>query len=294
MKITIDYSKCFFIYGFKQIKSEVLTLAMQIFPEHDFLDTISLLHDIKAVHSGSFQGYRESTARYHDFSHTLTVFLATARILHGMYLHGINFSLSAFNSALYAALFHDIGYIQDESDFEGTGAKYTQNHVRRGIDFMRILLRNKAYPSKFIDDCAKIILFTDLTQELQHFERIDSEIYMMGQVLGTADLVAQLGDKYYLQKLPELYSEFVEGGISTFVSEDDLIRNTPDFFKYAKQRISTDLGSFNKYVRFHFRDRWGVDKDLYSHFMRLNLSELERVLASTGSNYLKLLEDFAC
>jgi len=37
---------------------------------------------------------------------------------------------------LNAALFHDTGYIQEKSDDEGTGAKYTSIHVKRSIQFL--------------------------------------------------------------------------------------------------------------------------------------------------------------
>ena len=40
----------------------------------------------------------------------------------------------------------------------------------------------------------------------------------MGKVLGTADLVAQMADKNYQEKLPLLFLEFQEAGMEEFES----------------------------------------------------------------------------
>src|SRR5882757_6817126 len=64
---------------------------------------------------------------------------------------------------------------------------------------------------------------------------------MLGHLLGTADMVAQIADRCYLEKCRDrLYAEFVLGGVALPVAANggrqvkyasglDLLRQTPDF-----------------------------------------------------------------
>jgi len=80
--------------------------------------------------------------------HTTDTFLAMARMIHGATLEGETFSERHINLGLIAALLHDSGYIQSESDLQGTGAKYTASHVQRSIDFLNYQVRNLVYPAQ--------------------------------------------------------------------------------------------------------------------------------------------------
>ena len=83
-------------------------------------------------------------------------------------------------------------------------------------------------------------------------------------MLGTADIIAQMADRCYLEKCRDrLYPEFVEGGLAArddadhragvmFRSAEDLVTKTPNFYKTATVRLNDHLGSAYGYADKHF------------------------------------------
>ena len=80
---------------------------------------------------GQYPGYQAIDARYHDLEHTLQGTLCLARLFEGRERRGIlpRMSRKVFDLSLVAILFHDMGYLKEEGDSGGTGAKYTLIHV---------------------------------------------------------------------------------------------------------------------------------------------------------------------
>ena len=54
---------------------------------------------------------------------------------------------------------------------------------------------------------------------------------ILGKMLGTADLLGQMSDRTYLEKLPFLYLEFKHAGIDGVGTELDFFDSTPGFTK---------------------------------------------------------------
>jgi hypothetical protein len=83
---------------------------------------------------------------------------------------------------------------------------------------------------------------------------------MLGHLFGTADMVAQIADRCYLEKCRDrLYAEFVLGGVALPVAANggrqvkyasglDLLRQTPEFI--AEVRAKRLDGDFNSAYRF--------------------------------------------
>lgn len=286
-----NISKIFFIDSPEQIETEVRRISVSIYPEFNTLKLRSLLDDIKMIYKGDFPGFRESNAYYHDFNHTMCVLLATARILHGFFIFERSLSEDLYSATIIASLFHDIGYIQEEKDNKGTGAKFTKMHVDRGIEILTNYLSGKGYPEEFIKIVGSIVKFTDLNPKNKiSTNDLSSEVILMGQILGSADLIAQLSDKNYLQKLPRLYREFVEGGVEGYENVDEMYEKTPAFMEVMLKRLSDDMGNVQKYARLHFKTMHGMDENLYSRFMDLNFNKIEYILNSAESNYAQVLE----
>ena len=82
---------------------------------------------------------------------------------------------------------------------------------------------------------------------------------LVGSLLGSADIIAQMSDRCYLEKCRDrLYPEFVAGGITrkkthngevvVFESPEDLLRKTPSFYQNASKRLDKDLqGAFHAF-----------------------------------------------
>ncbi len=260
---------------YKEIYIEILKDA--------FWDTVRLF-------KGEYPGYRECTTKYHDLSHSLNVFLATVRLIHGVVIGKGEIDPLLSIVGLISALFHDVGLIQTIDDDIGTGAKYTIGHEERSIEFLQKYLRKKNLPENYIKYCSNIIESTKLDKRIDDIKFIDKEEELVGKIVATSDLYAQISDRIYLEKLFYLYREFKEGGIKGFKNEFELIKNTESFFtNIVLKRLDEELDGLYRYMKLHFNKRWGIDKDLYYEGMKKNMEYLKNVILHNPENYKKFL-----
>ncbi|UZP66256.1 hypothetical protein N1030_11585 [Desulfovibrio mangrovi] len=250
--------------------------------------------DVVRLFGGAYPGFRRSTAKYHNLEHTSSVVLATARLLHGCVLAGVTqVSPRGFMLCVLAAYFHDVGLIQEEGDTDGTGAKYTVGHEERSIAFMRTYLGARGYAEADLLDCADMIRCTILAASPDDVVFSSEEISVLGRIIGTADLVAQIADRTYLEKLRLLFLEFEEAKLPGFTSELELIMKTEAFYtNVAKRRLEGSLLGLNVHMRRHFRERWGLDDDLYQKAIDGNISYISELAERCRTNprcYEKML-----
>ena len=240
----------------------------------------SVYDDIQKLFQGEYPGYRASNTKYHNLEHTIMVTLATARLTHGCVEGGIGFKPETILLGLLASLFHDSGLIQTESDRKGTGAKYTIGHEHRSAEFMRKNLSAKKFSKKQMDACEELIACTNLNIAINDISFQSRELKTMGKIVASADLLGQMADRHYLEKLILLFKEFEEAGIPGFDSEGELIEKTEGFYKnVAKKRLTKDLDNIAAYMKHHFKHRWGIGKDLYADSIKNNISYLKSVLS---------------
>jgi len=115
------------------------------------------------------------------------------------------------------------------------------------------------------------------------------EIEMLGKMLGTADLLGQMADRTYLEKLPFLYREFKEENVPGFESELGLLKKSVGFRDMTLERFEHELGGVNRYMRDHFRVRWGIDEDLYVISMENKIKYLKYAVENHEDDYRKHL-----
>jgi len=184
---------------------------------------------------------------------------------------------------------HDTGYIQKVGDVRGTGAKYTLTHVERSIDFTRRYYFIKGYPAVDFNFCKNCLHCTGLNVKIDNINFISDENELMGKILGVADLIGQMSDWNYLEKLPFLFEEYQEANVAGYETEFDLIKETPDFWKFSQERFQTELGNVDRYLKDHFRVRWGIDRDLDREAVEFNVSRLNYILENFPSDYQRFL-----
>jgi hypothetical protein len=284
-----DYKKLADIISPKDILEEVKTIVFLMVPDFDFSWIHTVYQDIIKLFEGDFVGYRKCNTRYHDLRHTEDCVLEFTRILHGAFLRGHAISIRGVNLGIISALMHDTGYIQQIHDTIGTGAKYTTNHIERSIEFSRRYFNIKMFSQEDFIFCKSCLKCTGLEVKLQDIHFISDENELMGKILGVADLIGQMSDGNYLQKLPFLFSEYQEGGIAEFTSELELLKKTPDFWEFTKKRFSTELGKVDRYLQDHFRVRWGIDQDLDRLAIEYNLNRLKYILENHPADYRQYL-----
>jgi hypothetical protein len=272
---------------------DIVFLMFSQFSSHkiifDLSKVTSAYLDIVKLFRGDYCGYRKCNTKYHDLRHTDDCLLIMARLIHGAYLNGCRFSNRSIILGLISAIVHDTGYIQTVDEKIGTGGRYTITHIDRSVAFAKKYLERKGYPANdfhFIMNCLQCTGLNVVIEDIK-FESIENEL--MGKMLGTADLIGQMADSKYLEKLPFLFEEFQEGGITEYETELDLLQKTPAFWEFTQRRFATELGNVDRYLRDHFRVRWGIDRDLDREAIEKNILRLESILKNHPTDYRKHL-----
>lgn len=284
-----DYKRLADIIRPKDIFEEVKTIVCLMAPDFDFSWINTVYQDIIKLFSGDFVGYRKCNTRYHDLRHTEDCVLAFTRILHGAFLRGHAISIRGVNLGIISALMHDTGYIQQIHDTTGTGGKYTINHIERSIEFSQRYFTIKGFSHEDFIFCKSCLKCTGLEVKIHDIHFISDENELMGKILGVADLIGQMSDGNYLQKLPFLFEEFQEGGIEEFATEWELLQKTPDFWEFTQKRFASELGNVDRFLKDHFRIRWGIDQDLDRLAVEYNLNRLKYILENHPADYRRHL-----
>jgi hypothetical protein len=126
--------------------------------------------------------------------------------------------------------------------------------------------------------------FSGLDVKIAEIEFQSREHEILGQMLGTADLIGQMADEHYLRKLHFLYHEFKEGGVPGYIDEVDFLKKTPGFWEMVKKRFVLELGQVDFYLRHHFQARYGIDRDLYRVAIDRNIQRLQFFLQYRGAS----------
>ena len=271
------------------VRDAVQQLFQQVFPEAAFDALWIAFHDFERLFNGTYGDYVGCDTVYHDRQHSLDITLAMARLLAGYELSSESEDRLGSERAvlgIIAALFHDAGYIrrQDEARWQN-GAQFTRWHVSRSADFLRDYL-----PTLQLGDMSalatQLVHFTGYELDLDEIELDEPRDTTVGHLLGTADLLAQMADRCYLEKCRDrLYAEFVISGVAfgevmqaqapvTYASGIDLLRQTPDFWSQAvSARLNRKFNRVYRYVEVLFDGR-----NPYLEFINGNLSYLNDVI----------------
>lgn len=267
------------------ILEEVKIISESIFPGFDFRMIRNVFSDVVRLFEGQYPGYRACNACYHDLQHTTDIFLAMSRLAHAAFLEGLTFSEWEYNLGIVSALMHDTGYVQEELDTEGTGAKYTLIHVTRSIDFLRAHFSGRGFTEADFTFCTHCLRCTGLDTRIDLIEFSSPTEELLAKMLGTADLLGQMSDRWYLEKLPFLYYEFVEGGVPGYASVFDLLKKTPGFYEFTLNRFATQLGDVVQVTHNHFKTRWGLDRNLYIEAIERNMAYINHVIVHHEEDY---------
>lgn len=270
-----------------EVESAVRAIYLSLYPTADGSDVSKWFAWAMSSFEGKVPGRLPLDMKYHDVEHTLMVALCMARLLEGRHLERVEpaLSQSMFRLAMVAVLFHDTGYLKRTDDLAGTGAKYTLIHVERSAEFAGQFLSGKGFLPGDIAAIQSMIHCTGVNMELAVIPFSDDLVRMLGFALGTADLIGQMADARYLEKLEALFLEFEEcrafyqgkvPGRLIFASAGDLLQKTPWFWaKYVRPRIETDFGGL-----FQFLARPGRSgRNEYLERIEANIAKLRRQLA---------------
>ncbi len=256
--------------------------------------------DATALYQGRHPDYFGCDTGYHDLQHVLDVTLAMARLLDG-YQRGRGageapLTPQAFLVGVLAALFHDFGYLRRRNDRRHRyGAEYTLTHVSRGAAYLRRYARELGLEPNHARAAGTLVHYTGYERPAETIRIEDPLLRRVGHMLGTADIIAQMSDRCYLEKCrTRLFPEFVLGrlgangrmvkrSLPVFASGDDLVHQTPAFYQGAARRLDFQLARSYEYATRHF----GGD-NLYFQAMERNIRYAEMLATTSGHAMLSL------
>jgi hypothetical protein len=200
----------------------------------------------------------------------LDVTLTMARLLDGYQRGGQGESPlppEYFGVGVVTALFHDVGYLRRRGDrTHRFGGEYTLTHVSRGSEFLLDYFPGLGW-KQYAAAASQVVHFTGYERPVETIRLDDPLMRRVGEILGTADIIAQMSDRCYLEKCRErLYPEFVLGGLArrkdpagrivvVYESGSDLVHKTPAFFFNAMKRLDQQLHRAYLYAETHFGGR---------------------------------------
>lgn len=250
------------------VRDAVLELFGARYPGADLRPLERGFADFWALFTGRYPGYLACDTLYHDIRHTLDMTLAMARLIDG---HDRTCApterLGARRAMLgvLIALLHDSGYLKRSSEAQiENGAVFTKVHVSRSADFIAAYLPKIGFADE-APLASRLVHFTGYEMDVADIQVDDPRDRMIGCMVGTADLIGQMSDRMYLEKVRRfLYEEFVWAKIARerlpdgreivrYSSPEDLILKTPAFYEcVARTRIERKLGHADRYAESHF------------------------------------------
>ncbi len=273
-------------------------LTASTWPQIDMQPVRRAFADFEQLFAGRMPGYAGVDTIYHDRQHTLDVTLAMGRLVAGyerqvepMWKLGPERAMAG----MVMALFHDVGYLRRDSDTtQANGAEFTRTHVSRGIEFQAGYLPQIGLGA-WVDVARQIVHFTGYERAMEDIVVEDARDLRLGHLLGTADMIAQMADRCYLEKCRDrLYPEFVLGGLALdtgstgehlvrYASGLDLLRQTPQFVAETRtKRLEQSFGAAYHYLEILFDGR-----NPYIESIERNLAYLDQVLRSESWRMLR-------
>jgi len=255
--------------------------------------------DVRAAYWGENPDWLPCDTPYHDLRHVLDTALAVARMTDGFEVAhnvGAGPALGPEEStvAVLLALMHDSGFLREPALAKVRGATLMRDHEDRSVRFARKYLSRT--PLEHCADQAVLIQATNFSHDARSAAGdLPPQYLAIARILGSADLLAQLADRYYLEKCYHfLYAEFVASGLNRqrdeqgrekvlYGSPEELLQKTPDFYEQLfLRRLEQDFAHAYRYLELHFRG-----PDPYMAAVQGNIGYLRRLLTRHDLNGLR-------
>jgi hypothetical protein len=275
----------------------IRALYRPTWPQLSLAPLESAFGHFERLFAGEVPGYCGVDTVYHDRQHTLDITLALARLIVGYERQHRGADCLGGPRALLGlitGLFHDVGYLRRDDDQVTNGAEFTRTHVSRGARFLAEYLPALGM-SDGVPVATEIIHFTGYEVPFTQIKVSDPRDRTLGHLLGTADMIAQMADRCYLEKCRDrLYAEFVLGGVALpiaanggrevkYASGLDLLRQTPDFV--AEVRAKRLDGEFHG--AYHYLEILYGGRNPYMEAIERNVDYLRQILRSENWRLLR-------
>lgn len=279
------------------VNRAVRKIFTELYPPSHYAPVDTAFQDITKLFVGEYPGYRACDTPYHNIQHTLDTTLATARLLDGYERsQPASKRLGPWRlaMAIISGLFHDSGYIRSKYDSRRAhGAEYTPIHVTRSGRFVERYLPHVGL-KRYASAARQIVHFTGFEKPIGKIRVDHPKDRMIGCIVASADLMAQMADRSYLERCRDLlYPEFVLAGMTRkrnpdgtevvlYESPEDLLRKTLNFHSFVRQRLDKELSGVYRFMEAHFHGR-----NPYLDQIDHNMHYLERLVAANDISLLR-------
>lgn len=271
-----------------EVEAQVGEIIRAFAPGHDLQRVGDAFALLNRAFNGDLPGYQKLKTLYHNRTHTNEVVLCTARMLHGLQLTGQGLDADHIDAALIGALMHDVGYLMRNEEASGTGAQFTDSHVLRGVEFTR---EHLGYlPPELLEATTRAILLTDHRKHPDWVKFDNIQQQRAAYATATADLIGQLANREYLERVLLLYFEFEEAQIGGFANIHDLLEQTASFYRLTKARLDGDLNGLSTHLTQHFGQQLGTERNFYQESIDRNLEYLGRLVKTDRAHRLDFLK----
>ncbi len=274
----------------------VREIFTSIYPANYFAPVEQSFEDFEKLFEGDFKGYQACDTFYHDKQHSLDMTLALMRLIEGYNQLHPKAPLNADYAAIgiITALYHDAGYIRENGDENINGSVYTRVHVSRSANFLSQYLPMIGL-ADYVEIATNIVHYTGYELKPEQIRLPDPLLHTLGYMIGSADLIAQMSDRCYLEKCRDrLYPEFVLGDIAEQIHDDgsreviyssgeDLLQKTPDFYNLE---INSRLNNVFKGV-YQLAEKHFGNSNLYVDALESNISHLMQLIEKDQLSSLK-------
>jgi len=283
-----DVTNTVCVASVEAVRRAVRDLFEETWPDASFDQVWLAFYDFDRLFRGKMPGFEGCDTVYHDIQHSLDMVLCMARLLaaHNRSVpEQLQLGPEKASVAMIVALFHDSGYLRSENgDPTYNGAEHTLWHIGRSALFLRRYLPHIGL-GEHLKTAEELVHFTGYEKDLGDIELDDPGDYLLGHMIGSADLLVQMADRCYLEKCRDrLYLEFVLAGIAIseedeqlqvyYQSGEDLLRQTPDFYSnIASDRLNNTFGGV-----YHLLEHLFDGRNPYMECIERNLSYLEQVI----------------
>jgi len=241
-----------------------------------------LFADLVDLYSGRWPAYQECQVGYHTLSHALDVALSTTRMIVGW--NKSTYEEQAIEEYLFlagvtASAFHDAGFIKDRGDTVGSGGKYTHTHVPRSMEMARHYLTSNNWPDQITELVTAMISLTEFHTQPDLaglFGKYQEEA--VACMVATSDLVAQMADVDYMERINNLFEEFHEA--YEHEGREELAKRGVHIFNSAQEMIDGTIAFYECFVLPRLKGLGRMDQYLITFFGEGRNPYLENITAN--------------
>ena len=140
-----------------------------------------------------------------------------------------------------------------------------------------------------IDAGRHMISCTDMGKDIASIAFPSLQIEILGKLLTSADLLAQLAHQTYLENLLFLYHECREAGVGDYINESDMINKSLPFYDIFEDRLKSLMIETDHFMELHFASRSSIGENLYRRAINGHKNYLAKILSTDGADPRKHL-----